>query len=814
MENIVMKSLLKTSRVFFSLAIKNWPVLLIIAVVSVFFWKVFILGFIPLPGDFVVGVYYPWLDYHWGYSVGVPVKNPITTDVISLIYPEQMLAIDMMKSGQLPLWNPYILAGTPLFANLQAAPFSPTNFVYLLGDKLTAWSIQIILQHFLTGFFMFLLLRRWKVSEFASVLGSVVFAFSGFNMIFSQWNGHTLSSAFIPLSILLTDKLFKEESFSSLVGLSIVLVLQLFSGYPQTSLYTVAAIGVYWLVLSFFSRKNLIRKSFLLIASGMFALGLAAIQLLPAVELWKLSQRGFEPHPFEWAFLPWEKVITIVAPDFFGNHATANYWGPQDYTSNTAYIGVISLTFSLLALNLIRKNRNILYLFLISFFSLIMSFPTPLSVFLWNENILGMRAASAHRITVIFTFSASALAAYGAEYFIKTKNLKIKLTLIVIWMLIGGFFLFSLYLYMGTFGSEQFYLRGIPKYKVAIRNLILPQMLLLFTTFSLLISQRFRFLRRAVLVVLFVLMVFEFYRFGWKFTPFTPRRLAYPNTPVLEYLMSQEGPSRITGNSVIPVNIRTPYKLQSLEGYETIHPLRISQFLAALNSNKSGAQPLGRFGMVDNDTSRLLELTNTKYHLALKRDLKGNPDVNGQIGSKFTPDRFKVVFEDRSTSVLENVRALPRGFMVYEWEIIDDGQKIINALLDLDYPFESKIILESPIKMEQFIGDAPRNEVKFIYYREQESLIAINTKEEGLLFVSDAYFPGWKAYLDNKEVDVYRADFAFRAVRVPSGNHFVRFVYRPNSFLIGAGISAATLIGLLLSPVAARLLRRYTKAEI
>ncbi|KKQ95775.1 MAG: hypothetical protein UT21_C0001G0092 [Candidatus Woesebacteria bacterium GW2011_GWA1_39_11b] len=110
MENIVMKSLLKTSRVFFSLAIKNWPVLLIIAVVSVFFWKVFILGFIPLPGDFVVGVYYPWLDYHWGYSVGVPVKNPITTDVISLIYPEQMLAIDMMKSGQLPLWNPYILA--------------------------------------------------------------------------------------------------------------------------------------------------------------------------------------------------------------------------------------------------------------------------------------------------------------------------------------------------------------------------------------------------------------------------------------------------------------------------------------------------------------------------------------------------------------------------------------------------------------------------------------------------------------------------------------------------------------------------------
>ena len=45
----------------------NWPLFVIILAVSAFFWKVIFRGMVPLPADFVVGVYYPWLDYKWGY---------------------------------------------------------------------------------------------------------------------------------------------------------------------------------------------------------------------------------------------------------------------------------------------------------------------------------------------------------------------------------------------------------------------------------------------------------------------------------------------------------------------------------------------------------------------------------------------------------------------------------------------------------------------------------------------------------------------------------------------------------------------------
>src|SRR3989344_4947534 len=108
-------------------------------------------------------------------------------------------------------------------------------------------------------------------------------------------------------------------------------------------------------------------------------------------------------------------------------------------------------------------------------------------------------------------------------------------------------------------------------------------------------------------------MCLELFRFGWKFTPFSPRHIVFPQTPILDFLMSQEKPVRVTGSNVIPVNMRMPYGLESLEGYDAVYPLRIAQLLAALNGGRSGTDPLGRYGTVDDDTSRLLDLINTKY---------------------------------------------------------------------------------------------------------------------------------------------------------------------------------------------------------
>ena len=778
---------------------KYYPILAITLVVAVFFWQFFLKGLIPIPADFTVGAYYPWLDYKWGYEVGVPVKNPITSDVVSLIFPMQTLGVDMLKKGEVPLWNPYILAGTPLLANLQSAPFSPTNLLYFVFDNISAWSFQIILQHFLAALFTYLLLRHWKVSKVASFFGGIIFAFSGFNIIWSQWDRHALIASFIPLIILLTDRWFLNAKAWEGILISVSFALFLFSGYPQLALYLFLALFLLWIV-RLGEIRNLTLKTLLLGLFLVLGVGLAAPQILPGAELLPLSQREFEPYPFDWAFLPWVKVITFFAPDFFGNHATENYWGPQDYTSNTGYVGIVAISLALAAFSLIRKNKEVRFAILLLVFSLIFSFPTPIPIFLWKSGFLGLNAASAHRALVLFNLAVAFLAGFGVDIFLRKKISFLKTVLIPSIILVGflGYGLYLFYLTKTDPTLSLFTHSQIPKYLVALRNLIFPFGILIATTVIFLVQSRAgNTLKRVILVALLVLGIFELFRFGWKYTPFSPRHIIFPTTPVLDFLLTQEKPVRVTGSKVIPINMKMPYKLESLEGYESVYPLRVAKFLAALSGKRSGTQPLGRYGTVDNDTSELLDLVNTKYYLTLKFDKKGQPSANGEIPDYFDSQRFKVVFEDKTTAVLESKSALPRAFMVYDWETIGDEREILNKLLDGNFPFTEKVVLEEEPPIKRSNRAKIVSKVEYEVYSENRSLINVETGQDGILFVSDTWYLDWYAFIDGEAVEILRANFNFRGIPVPKGSHEVEMVYKPRSFYNGIKVSALSLLVLL-----------------
>jgi len=128
--------------------------------------------------------------------------------------------------------------------------------------------------------------------------------------------------------------------------------------------------------------------------------------------------------------------------------------------------------------------------------------------------------------------------------------------------------------------------------------------------------------------------------------------------------------------------------------------------------------------------------------------------------------------------------------MVYDWEVESGDEKILSNLLDEKFPLGKKIILEElPGGATKSVSKEIPSKVDYEYMNLVDTKIDVDSQEDGILFVSDAYYPGWKAYLDDKEVKIYRADFAFRAVVVPKGNHVVKFVYNPDSFYKGLKIS-------------------------
>lgn len=716
-----MKTLKKTSKLSFK---KFLPLFILILVVASFFWKFFLLKQIPFPGDFVVGVYYPWLDYKWGFPAGVPVKNPILADVPSFIYPMQTYAIDLIKNGKLPLWNSMILAGSPLMANFQSAPFSPLNILYFLTDKLTAWSIQIILQHLLAAIFTYILLRYWKVSKLGSIVGGIIFAFSGFNLIWSQWNGHVLSAALIPIIIYFESKFFKEGKYVDGLGFSLSLFFELLSGYPQIVLYTVLAGGLYF-ILNF--NKTLTTRVVILSIFGIMAIGLSAFQTLPGYELLKYSQREVELHPYEWAFLPWTKTITFIAADFFGNHATGNYWGPQDYTSNTGYVGTAAFSLALLSFFFIKKNKYILFASLLAITSLVFAYPTIISISLWKSGFLGLNAASAHRSLILFCLSIGILAGFGIDLLAKIKIKHLIVFLLPI----------SLIVCFGLWASQI-------KQMIGLKNLILPSVSLASTFIFFVVAYKFSKKVNLIRLLLSLIIIIELFYFGWKFTPFSPTNLIFPKTPILEFLEKQQKPFRVVADKVIPINFLMNYRIETLEGYDAVYPTQTSQYVSSINGNFGTANSIRRYAIIDNYFSNLEDIANAKYFIVLSKD------VDSYLKNK----KFKIAFADKSVTILENLNVLPRAR-------IENGS------------------------------------VKYLEYQNDESVLEVKATKPGILHISDSYYPGWQAYVDNIPTTIYKVDSIFKGINVPKGDHIIRIVYHPDSFYTGLKISLVSLFLLL-----------------
>lgn len=792
---------------------RSWPVLTLVIIWAIFFYPVWLQNKTPMPADLIVGTYYPWYDYKWGdFSVHVPVKNPLLSDIPALIYPVRFIAIEMLKKGELPLWNPYMLNGYPLFGAFQSAVLNPANLVYLFLNFIDGWTLEVCFQIILAMVFMYFYLRDLKLQKISALFGSIAYGLCAFNVFWMEYNIHTFVTALIPLFLLLIDRYIVSSRIFYLILLSFGVAIQIFMGFPQITIYTLVLLlfyGGFKMSLQKISPEN-IKKIFGIFVFIILGVLLAGIQLFPGLELYTHSQRVVEKIKLDSRFLKPEQLVHFIVPDYFGSSATYNYWGFNDYTTVGGYTGVIAFIFAFASLYRI-KQKEILFFWILGITTILLIVDNPVSKFLAVHVIdvifKGSQATSITKALIFANLSIAVLGAFGLESFLHGKNPRRLIYLLSIPALL------TIFLFVGT-GLSILFLKfklqtinhllpsvdilnvSIKNYTIAFRNTFVSVVFVLPLILAVLGGFKFNKLRGHIGLLVCLFLSAELVRYGWKITPFVQKSFVFPTTPVIDFLKSQKQPFRILTGDAITENLWVPYKFSSPDGYESIYPLRIAQLLSSVNDNNVDAIPLGKFGKLRNYSSGLTDLMNGTFLLSLKVDKEGISE-RGSYKKGYISDKFRLVFEDKSVAVLRNDKALPRAFVVTQWEVLDKKKEVLTKLISNNFPIDKKIILEQPFNLytqsNQNISFA-----EYITFESSLQKIKATTQNPGFLFISDTWYPGWKAFVDGKVTPIFIADYTFRAIPISKGTHIIDMKYEPESFRRGVWVSLITLAVLLI----------------
>ena len=267
------------------------------------------------------------------------------------------------------------------------------------------------------------------------------------------------------------------------------------------------------------------------------------------------------------------------------------------------------------------------------------------------------------------------------------------------------------------------------------------------------------------------------------------------------------------GNAYIEKNMTAYYGLYSPEGYDALYSQRYGELMFTQEKNGMITDQITRTDATIRQASerdsiveslyrkRLLSLLGVKYVMESK---VGDGKEFSTIEKRFPSLYFSLAWEDDTFRIWEYKAALPRTFIVHEYSVLTDKQAIADAVFDERTDLRKHVILGKQLPVG-FDSNCPIPEVEekatIIEYEANSLTIQSNASCGGLLFISDNYYPGWKAYVDGTETEIYRADYSFRAVPIGKGSHTIIFRYDPISFKIGGAITMLSLIvtGVLLA---------------
>ena len=823
---------------------------IIVAAAVVLFWRVFFLG------ETLVDVNTLNNQLPWGYSAGQSDYPYNRRDLTDTYVTREYFVVAAYRDGEFPLWNPYTMAGHPIYADGVTRTLSPFLLFYKFLDVPLGYSVARITELICAAVLMYVFLVAIGASARGALMGSLVFGLSAHSMLHLTGLGWWGGLMWLPAILLFADRAIKRQSYTQAMIAGVCLAMQFFCGYLPNQIYYVGAVGFYYLFFTVVARRSGRERSVaanvivLMLVTIAVGLALSATQWVPSLELLSYSNRKIVGSELGYVYLPPWYSATLVFPNLFGTAYDANmlklFTALGVSHDHILYVGIAALAPIGLCLYWLKltkgkrddgatgdaEKRNHARCFAwLAAISLVIMMAAPLYVPVTRYIPILQVIRVAVRAGVLFLFSAAVLAAFGTDLllqmnsdlikrFVKAgRRLAIGATCFVMLGMIGGYVarLTGFAIDSAGRGRVAFIRRSASALSVQFTppNLsILIPLALLFAAVVLLwaLSER-RLAAKTIYISLVALLLIDLAWNSNQFDHTFDRSRVFPKTEITDLLQTLPPgrvlvvPSELETNRssaaggaekiIAPPNTLLPYQIAAVAGKNQQFPKWYREFASLIEP-----QPNLSHVVFDQSQSPFFDLLNVRYVMT--------HESAGPIAG------YQLLRTAEGVSLYENKSAMERAFFASSLIEVGSPAESLTAMRSPQFHPATQTVIEvdsgsSPARAEilPVESEAHRPGLASIVGENRSRVIIVtdNTRD-GVLVLSDNYYPGWSAAVDGAPTQIFRANHTMRAVKVPAGQHMVSFVFMPGTFFESMYISGAVAVLILLALILAAVKRR------
>ncbi len=797
---------------------------------TVLLWSVTVGGKTLVPADLLM-VMSPWRHFaQERFPDFERVKAPLL-DVVQQYHPWRKFYADTIKQGELPLWNPFMFCGTPFVGNGMSAVFYPLNLLFVAMPVELAFGWCAWLHLVLAGVFMFGFLRRF-VSSVSALTGAIAFQICGFFVAWLAYLPLLCTAVWLPAALWAYEHSGEKPFVPTTVLAAAALGMALLAGHPQIAFYVLWAFGTYAVLRSLvtLSLRHLVTASLCLL--GGIALG--AAQLLPLLEMAKLSQRSgaevMEAASGNRLFI--DQFVRLFVPAFFGDwrSGTHFFWdfARFNFVERTGYPGVIA--FLLAGIGIAgawgvgrgtgdresqRPGKN----------EADTSHPAPSTSHLqWLAlaggvfATFGLLAASlplVHRFMALglpftqafvgisralflFDFGVAMLCGVGMETLREGNRPHL------LWLAVPMLMMAACVSYGVSHHADI-------AFQIPLRDFTLGQLYrwLTLTTLGIVTIAAIQFAKsspshspqrfmshalplthydlRFTPYALPFLIAADLLFFAWGQHPEAERGMVFFETPSIRWLKKHIGSQRFiaVGTDALrnwtPSNTLMVYRLRDAKGSDSLMTGRFNRFARAWDE-RAFSVPFA----VRNFQSPLLDLMAVRFIVAA-------------VPLPSDESKGLRVIHESDLWVYKNPDALPRAFAVTAWQWATSPEDALRQVTRPAFDPRRTVILERLSGSPSLVPRPPsRTNRLFVPASCHDAInrleVTVRLPQSAVIVLSDSAYPGWRSFRKRGDgswqpLPLFIADYAFRAVLLSEGNWQVSWIFFPSSIAVGLFLS-------------------------